>query len=259
MAFAELDGARIHYEINGEAGLPVLVLSNSLGVNLVMWEPQLGVLAPHFRVLRYDQRGHGKSSVPPGPYSIDQLGSDVLGLLDALETPRGSFCGISMGGLTGQWLGVNAPERLDKLVLANTAAKIGVEDVWNGRISTVLSEGLNSVIPGTLERWFSAEFRAAHPAIISATSAMLHATDVQGYAGCCAAIRDADFREAVRTTSTPTLVIAGTHDPVATPADGRFLASNIAGAKYVELPTAHLSNVEGSDQFNAVLLEFLCN
>lgn len=257
MAFVELGDAQIYYEINGDTAMPVLVLSHSLGVNLAMWGPQLSALAPHFRVLLYDTRGHGRSSVTAGPYTITQLGKDVLGLLDVLEIGRASFCGLSMGGVIGQWVGVNAPDRLDKLILANTAAKIGVEEVWNERISTVLREGLDSVIPGTLERWFTAEFRTAQPSVVSATSAMLHATDVHGYAACCAALRDADFREAIRTIATPTLVITGTYDPVTPPSEAHYLAENIAGTTYVELPTAHLSNVEKSAEFSAALLNFL--
>jgi len=257
MAFVELQDVRIHYEITGEAGLPVLVFSHSLGVNLSMWEPQIDALTPHFRILRHDTRGHGRSSVPQGPYEIAQLGRDVVALLDSLSIERASFCGISMGGVIGQWLGIHAAARLDKLLLANTAAKIGMEDVWNDRIRTVLNEGLDIVTPGTLERWFTPQFRVAEPAIIAATSTMLQATDPQGYAACCAAIRDADFRETVRKIAAPTLVFTGAHDPVTTPADGRFLASNIHGAKYVELRSAHLSNVEASAEFNAALLEFL--
>lgn len=257
MPFAELNSLRVHYEINGDDKLPTLVLSNSLGVNLTMWEPQFQALAPHFRILRYDTRGHGGSSIPPDPYNIAGLGQDVLHLLDVLEIERVSFCGISMGGVIGQWLGVNAPSRLDKLILANTAAKIGVEDVWNARIQTVLKDGLDTVIPGTLERWFTAEFRDAQPAIVAATRAMLHATTVQGYVACCAAVRDADFRNSIQAVTAPTLVITGTHDPVTTPSDGQFLAQNISGAKCVELNAAHLSNVESSAEFNAVVLNFL--
>jgi 3-oxoadipate enol-lactonase len=257
MPFADLNGLRTHYEVIGDATLPTLVFSHSLGVNLSMWEPQLSELAPNFRILRYDTRGHGQSSIPTGPYHVEDLGRDVLHLLDALDIERASFCGISMGGITGQWLGVNAPDRLDKLILANTAAKIGVEDAWNARIQTVLQDGLDTAIPGTLERWFTAGFRTAQPAIVAATRAMLHATTVQGYVACCAAVRDADFRSSIQAVPVPTLVIAGTHDPVTTPDDAQFLAQNISGAKYVELPAAHLSNVESSLEFNAAVLNFL--
>jgi len=257
VAFADLDRIQIHYELGGGAGRPVLVLSNSLGSNLAMWQPQITALASHFRVLRYDPRGHGKSSVPDGPSAIADLGRDVLGLLDMLGIDQACFCGISMGGVTGQWLALNAPERLEKLVLANTAAKIGTAETWNARIAIVEQDGLRTIIPGTLERWFTAGFRATQPEIVADIEAMLWATDSRGYASCCAAIRDADFRMNLREFVTPTLVISSTHDPVTPPDDGRFLAEGIAGARYVELAAAHLSNVEAAEGFNAALLDFL--
>lgn len=257
MAYAELDGVRMNYELTGAAGLPVLVLSHSLGTNLTMWQPQIDALSADFRLLCYDTRGHGKSSIPPGPYTIADLGHDLLQLLDALEIERTSFCGISMGGAIGQWLGIHAPHRLDRLILANTAAKIGNEEGWNTRIATVLQEGLPTIIPGTLERWFTTGFRASQPQTVAAIGAMLHSTDPQGYAATCAAIRDADFRATIQAIDASALIIAGSHDVGTTPADGRFLAEHIDGSQYVELPVAHLSNVEAASQFNAALLNFL--
>ena len=257
MAFAELDKLKLHYELTGASGLPVLILSNSLGANLAMWEPQVSVLGSRFRLLRYDTRGHGDSSVPPGPYTIEDLGQDVLRLLDFLEIDQASFCGISMGGSTGQWLGVNASSRIHKLVLANTAAKIGVAEVWNARIETVLKEGLESIVAGTMERWFTAAFRHEHPEIVAGISSTLRSTNLQGYVACCAAIRDADFRAVFRNISVPTLAIAGSQDVVASPQDVQFLAENIPSASYIELSAAHLSNVEVPDAFNSALLGFL--
>ena len=257
MAFVELDGIRIRYELTGDPGLPVLVMSHSLGVDLTMWEPQLAALAPHVRVLRYDTRGHGGSSVAEGPYTAADLGGDVLALLDALDVQQASFCGLSMGGVVGQWLGIHAQDRILKLVLADTAAKIGTEEGWNTRIETVLRDGLEPVVPGTLERWFTAPFRAAEPETIARTAAVLGATSAKGYAGCCAAIRDADFRRSIAQIGVPTLVITGSGDPVTPPADGRFMADSIAGSRYVELAAAHLSNVEAAGAFNEALLAFL--
>ena len=257
MPFAELDGVLVNYEFTGDAGLPVLILSHSLGANLTMWQPQIDALSAHFRLLWCDTRGHGQSSIPPGPYTIQDLGQDVLHLLDALEIDQASFCGISMGGVIGQWLGIHAAGRLHKLVIANSAAKIGTAEGWNARIATVLHEGLRNIIPATLERWFTADFRAAQPKVIAAIEAMLQSTDPQGYASNCAAIRDADFRTELHAINTPTLVIAGAHDPSTTPEDGRFLADNIDGSQYVELPAAHLSNVEAAGGFNTALLNFL--
>jgi 3-oxoadipate enol-lactonase len=257
MVFAELDGLRIHYELSGDAGKPLLVLSHSLGVAMAMWDPQLDMLGSHYRLLRYDTRGHGRSSVAAGSYSIHELAEDVLRLMDLLGIRKASFCGISMGGVVGQWLGIHASNRLEKLVLANTAAKIGSAEIWNGRIATVLAQGLEPVIEGTLERWFTAEFSQAHPEVVGSTRAMLGSTEVAGYVGCCAAIRDADFREELSSISVPMLIVCGTYDPVTTVADGHFLAAQIPGAKLVELSAAHLSNIEAASEFNLELLQFL--
>ena len=257
MAFADLDDLRMHYELSGDASLPVLVFSNSLGADLKMWEPQLSTLESRYCVLRYDTRGHGSSSVPPGPYKIDRLAEDVLDLLDELEIEQASFCGLSLGGVTGQWLGVYARHRLHKLILSNTAAKIGTDETWNARIATVTESGLDSIAPATMERWFTQSFRDAQPQVVAATAEILRSTNPEGYVACCAAIRDADFRSKVREIKTPTLIITGTHDPVTTPDDGRVLAENIAGGRFVELPAAHLSNTEAAAAFNTALLEFL--
>jgi 3-oxoadipate enol-lactonase len=256
MAFIDCEGIRLHYRLTGETGLPVVLFSNSLGADLSMWDPQLEAMAADFRILRYDTRGHGQSSAPPGPYAIADLGRDVLRLLDALAIERASFCGLSMGGLVGQWLGIHAAHRIDKLVLANTAAKIGIAELWNARIEFVRKEGLGPVVPGTLERWFTPGFHAANPAVVAATAAMFGSANVTAYAACCAAIRDADFRADLGSISAPALAIAGSFDPVTSPEDGRYLADSIPGASYVELPAAHLSNCESATAFNEALLGF---
>jgi 3-oxoadipate enol-lactonase len=257
MGFVELPDTRIHYQLSGSASLPALVLAHSLGVSMAMWNPQVEALQEHFRFLRYDVRGHGASSVPAGPATAEQLGRDVLGLLDALDIKRASFCGLSMGGTIGQWLGINAAGRLDKLILANTAAKIGNPEGWNTRIAQVVKDGLGDIIPATLERWFTAEFRDRNPETIARTRALLEATNVPGYAACCAAVRDADFRGDVGKITLPTLLIAGSHDPVTTSGDCLWLADNIPGAAFVELHAAHLSNVEAAAEFTSALLSFL--
>jgi len=249
--------ARIHYALEGQSGAPALMLSNSLGTNYSMWDPQLPELRKKLRVLRYDTRGHGQSSLTPGPYSIEQLGRDVMALLDALDLDRVHFCGLSMGGMIGMWLGANAPERLNKLVLCNTAAKIGTSEVWNARIEAVRKNGMKSVASAVVERWFSPAFREKPPATVSSTLKMLEAANPEGYAACCAAIRDFDFREQLSRIRVPTLVIAGAHDPSTPPADGRFLADQIQGAQYAELDAAHLSNIEAQDRFNNEVAKFL--
>lgn len=249
--------ARIHYELEGPTGAPAVVFSNSLGANYSMWDPQVREFQKHLRVLRYDMRGHGQSSLTPGPYSIEQLAKDVLVLLDALDLDRAYFCGLSMGGMIGMCMGVNAPERIHKLALSNTGAKIGTAEGWNSRIDAVQKNGMKSVASATVERWFTPAYRAKAPAIVASIQKMLEEANADGYVACCAAVRDFDFREQVSKIRLPTLVISGTHDPGTPPADGRFLAQQIPGARYAELNAAHLSNVEDQDRFNSELAAFL--
>jgi len=219
VAFADIGSIRIHYEFTGSAPHPVLVLSNSLGATLAMWEPQLDALSAHFRLLRYDTRGHGQSAAPTGPYTIADLAGDVLGLLDHLDIPQPSFCGISMGGQIGQWLAIHASNRIARVVLASTAAKIGTIDGWNNRVASVLEHGLEPLIPGTIERWLTAPFNAAHPEVGANIRSMLQGADRRGYAACCEAIRDADFRAEISRIAIPTLVISAAEDPATPPAD----------------------------------------
>lgn len=257
MAFLEIPAGRVHYELQGPSNAPVLALANSLGATLAMWEPQIAPLSRHLRLLRYDTRGHGLSSAPPGPCTLDDLGKDVLAMLDALQIERANFCGLSMGGLIALWLGIHAPERLQKLVVCNTAARVGTVDAWNSRIAAIRNDGMKAVAGGLMERWFTAGFRAKHPAIVESIRQMVLQAPVEGYVACCAAVRDADLRERVAEIKVPTLVIAGASDPVAPLADAQFLAANISGAKLVPLPAAHLSNVEAAGPFNAAVLKFL--
>jgi len=256
-AFVTVDGANFHCRFDGPEDAPVVVLSNSLGTDFAMWDPQVASLAHSFRVVRYDQRGHGKSAVTPGPYSIARLGQDVVGLLDALAIERAHFCGLSLGGMTGMWLGIHAPSRLRRLVLANTAARIGNPDNYNTRIEKVRTGGIASVSQAVLERWFTPSFIAEHPDRIAAMRQMMERTPVDGYVGCCAAVRDMDQRDEVALIGAPTLVIAGMHDLATPAADGRVLADRIKGANYVELDGAHLSNIEAAPAFTAALMDFL--
>jgi len=257
MPFADLSELRIHYSLTGPDSGPVLVLSSSLGGNLPMWDPQLAAFSSRYRLLRYSTRGHGQSSAPPGPYSIELLANDVLNLLDALRFDRVHFCGLSMGGQTGMWLGQHAPCRLHKLVLCNTGATIGTDVAWNARIDAVLSKGLADVSSAVVSRWFTPEFALLHPEVVASAKSIIESADPAGYASCCAAVRDFDVREILSSISVPTLVIAGSHDFATPAADGRFLAENIPGAQYVELRAAHLSNVEAAAQFISVVENFL--
>jgi 3-oxoadipate enol-lactonase len=257
MSFAQLKDVRIHYDLAGPANAPALMFSNSLGATLSMWNPQIPALQKQFRVLRYDTRGHGQSSVTPGPYSIEQLARDVLALLDELQLERVHFCGLSMGGQTGMWLALNAQARLNKLILCNTAAKIGTAEVWSSRIEAVRQGSMKSVSTAVMERWFSASYRASSLDVVASTKLMLEGASPDGYIANCAAVRDFDVREAIAAIRVPTLVIAGTHDAATTPADGRYVAGQIAGARYVELDAAHLSNIENRGRFNSEVSSFL--
>jgi 3-oxoadipate enol-lactonase len=249
--------AQIHYELEGQSGSPVLVFSNSLGADYSMWDPQACEFRKKVSVLRYDTRGHGQSPPTPGPYSIELLGKDVIAMLDALDLDRVHFCGLSMGGMIGMWLSLNAPERLNKLVLSNTAAKIGTAETWNARIEAVQKSGMKSVASAVLERWFTPAFRQKTPETMANILKMLEETNPEGYVACCAAVRDFDFRDQISKIGVPTLVIAGAHDPATPAADGRFLAQQIPGARYAELDAAHLSNIEAQDPFNNELAAFL--
>ena len=256
MPFVEVGELRTHYALTG-AKNPVLVFSNSLGTDFSMWNPQMADLERRFRLLRYDTRGHGQSSVTPGDYTIEQLGRDVLSLLDSLRLDRVHFCGLSMGGMIGIWLGIHAPNRLHRIVLCNTAARIGTKEIWNARIATVRKDGMKSVAAAVVERWFTPEFRASHGEEVAKAQQMLENSPPEGYAACCAAIRDMDQREEVARIKIPTLVIYGGRDPVIPVSEAQFLTDRIRGAEKVELAAAHLSNVEQADAFTEAVSKFL--
>lgn len=260
MPFVQLAEGELHYQLDGPLDAPVLVLSNSLGTDLHMWDIQIPAFTEHFRVVRFDTRGHGKSLVTKGPYTIEQLGHDVIALLDALQIQRAHFCGLSMGGLIGQWLGIHAGDRLQRLVVCNTAAKIGTPDVWNPRIERVLRDGPAAMVAlrdASIARWFTADFAAANPHQARQITDMLAATSHEGYAANCAAVRDADFREQLASIKVPTLVIAGTEDAVTPPAGGHFIQHHVKGAEYAEFYAAHLSNVQAGADFSHRVLTFL--
>lgn len=260
MPTVKLADGELNYRLEGPVDAPVLVLSNSLGTTHEMWDAQVPAFSEHFRVLRYDTRGHGSSSVTPGPYSIDQLGQDVLGLVDSLGIDRFAFCGLSMGGLIGQWLGIHAGERLTRLVVCNTGAKIGTDEVWDERINTVLEGGeqaMRDMRDASVARWFTPDFAAQHPVEVARITQMIASTSPAGYAANCAAVRDADYREQLGAIKVPTLIVCGSQDPVTTPEHGRFIQARVEGAELVEFEAAHLSNVEAGDAFTQRVLAFL--
>lgn len=247
----------LHHELVGENDAPCIVLSTSLGARMQMWQPQMQVLTQHFRVLRYDMRGHGGSPSPVGPYSIADLGNDVLQLLDHHDIPSTHFCGISLGGVIGQWLGVHAPDRIEKLVLCNTAAKVGTEEGWQKRITEVRANGMASIADTVISRWFTEPFAASHVEVVASIREGMPACNPEGYVACCEALRTCDLRNEIASITAPSLVIAGDHDVVCTPADAQFLQSQIPTSQQRVLPAAHLSNVEAAENFNQSLLSFL--
>lgn len=251
------DGCRIAYRFDGPEGAPVLLLSNSLGTDMGMWAPQMEEWTQRYRVLRYDQRGHGGSDAPAGGYSMDRLGRDVVELLDALDIARVHFCGLSLGGMTGQWLGIRAPERIDRMVLANTSGYMGPPGAWDARIALVREQGMAPLAQASVERWFTQGFAAGNAAAIAPIATMLQATDPQGYAGCCAAIRDMDMRVTASLIDLPTLVIGGSLDPATPPPHSEALTRAITAAQCRMLEAAHLSNVELPEIFGATVVEFL--
>jgi 3-oxoadipate enol-lactonase len=257
MPFCPMEGWSLHYEVEGGAGAPALILSNSLAADLSMWDRQTPRWAKHFRVVRYDQRGHGRSSATGADYSIDMLGRDVIALMDHLGIERADWCGISMGGMTGMWLAMHAPERVRRLVLANTAAQMPPRELWDERIATARTRGMEALATPTVERWFPAGFRAREPDTVAGIRTVVAATPVDGYAGCCAAIRDLDLRDGLGTIRHPALVIVGDKDPSTPPAAGEFIHAHIPGALIARLDAAHMSNVERPGEFGSLIEAFL--
>ena len=251
------DGARIYAQIEGDSDAPAILLSNSLGTRLEMWDWQMPALLEHFRVIRYDSRGHGRSDAPEGPYSIDSLARDALAVLDAAGVRRTHFLGLSKGGMVGQWLGANAPEVVDRLILANTSAHLPPRELWDQRIEAT-RQGMRALEQTILERWFTPGFLRSHPQDVDKVREMIRATPPQGYAGCCAAIRDMDQRGSLGRIQAPTMVIAGEKDPATTLAMAEELVGGIANAKLVVFDnTAHLSNVERAEDFSQAVMSFL--
>ena len=257
MTFIQVDDVRLHVRTDGDPARPCIVLSNSLGTDLSMWDPQATVLARDYYVLRYDTRGHGRSGRGAAPATLDRLGRDVAGLLDALAIPRAHFCGISMGGMTGQWLGIHAPHRLAKLVLANTAARIGTFEAWTARAAQVRADGMGGVADGAAARWFTPAFSARAPHVVARMIGRLREQDAEGYAACCDALAVADLRSTAGAIAVPTLVVAGAADPVTTVADAAWLRDRIPGAQLAEVAASHLSNIEADTQFTGALAAFL--
>ena len=251
------DSCRLFYRTEGPPDAPAVILSNSLGTDHMMWQPQAAVLNRQFRVVRYDQRGHGASDVFHCDYTLEQLGKDVLAIADRLGLERFSFCGISMGGLTGQWLGINAPQRIDRLVLSNTSAHFSPPEMWDERMSAIRQGGLAAISEMVLGRFFTQRFIQAQPGTAVQFRHVLEYMEPQGYLGCCAALKAADMQDALNRISAPTLVISGEHDQSTPPDRGDFIAGEIAGAEHIVLDAAHISNIEQPAAFTQALMDHL--
>lgn len=256
--FTTGDGVRLAYRFDGATDKPVLVLSNSIATTMDMWQGQVSALSKHFRVLRYDTRGHGASGVPVGAWSLDRLGRDVIELLDALDIERVHFLGLSLGGIVGQWLGIHVPQRIDRLVLSNTSDFLGPVDQWDQRIAEVLAApDMTESTETFLSNWFPAWMLEVQEPIVEEFRAMVMNTKRQGVAGSYAVVRDMDLRRTIALISRPTLVIAGQYDTVTLASHSERIAETIPGARLAVLPAVHLSNIEYPDEFVETVLEFL--
>ena len=234
----------VHHEVVGPYDAPTLVLSNSLGSTGAMWDPQVPTIAERLRVVRYEHRGHGGSPVPPGPYSLDDLGADAVRLLDRLGLERVHWCGLSLGGMVGMWLAINAPERIDRLVLCCTSAQLGPPEMWAQRAETVRAEGVEAIADAGIGRWLTEDFIDREPERTAAVRAMLVATPDEGYAACCGAIEHMDLIGELGAVRAPTLVIAGRHDPATPPEHAERIVAGVAGARLELVDAAHLATVE---------------
>ena len=240
----------LNYATFGDNTNPALIFSNSLGTSYHMWQPQIDALQNDYFIICYDTRGHGKSSAPTGPYNFDQLGQDVIDLLNHLSIDKAFFCGISMGGMTGQWLAINHPDRFYHLMLCNTAAKIGNEAAWTERAQLVREQGLAPIATTAASRWFTADFIDNHSDVVKALSDALAAGSSEGYASCCEALSNADTRELLKNICAPVTVVAGSKDPVTTVADGQYMVDHIPNAKLAIIDASHISNIEQPEVFN---------
>jgi 3-oxoadipate enol-lactonase len=257
MTIVHIQGRSFAVCIDGPDTAPPLLLSNSLSSDLSMWDDQVPDWSRDFRVIRYDQRGHGLSAAPPGPYSMERLGLDALAVLDQLGVEWAHFCGLSMGGMVGMWLLTHAPERIGRAILSNTSAHMGPVDLWNGRIALAREGGMEATVEPTVKRWVPAAFHASAPATIERMRNMIRRTSLDGYIGCCEAIRDMDQRETIQAIRKPVLVIIGSHDPATTPEAGRAIHAAIPGAGLAVLDAAHISNIQQPEAFTRTVREFL--
>ncbi|WP_425917417.1 3-oxoadipate enol-lactonase [Acinetobacter sp. TSRC1-2] len=251
------NGAQINYQTFGNVNKPAVIFSNSLGTNYGMWQPQINHFQNDFFVICYDTRGHGASSAPQGPYTLEQLGQDVVNLLDHLNIEKAVFCGISMGGLTGQWLAVHKAKRFNQVIVCNTAAKIGQEQAWNERAALVREQGLQPIAATAAGRWFTESFIKSNAAEVEKLQNSLAAGSAEGYASCCEALAKADLSEQLKDIAVPVLVVAGQQDPVTTVSDAQFMIEQIPNSQMFEINASHISNIECPNEFNQAVQQFI--
>jgi 3-oxoadipate enol-lactonase len=252
-----LSAVELPFRVDGADDAPPLVLSNSLGSTSEMWEPQVPALAERFRVIRYEHRGHGDAPVPPEPYDLEDLGADVLALMDRLGVDRADFCGLSLGGMVGMWLAINAPERIGRLVLLCTSPMLSREHDWALRGRTVREQGTGAVADAVVERWFTPGYAADNPQVVAGMRAMVADTPSVGYAGCCGAIERMDLEPELGSIGAPTLVIAGTNDPATPPAHAERIVAGIADSRMELVHAAHLANYERPAEVTRLILSHL--
>ena len=257
MSTVSSSGATIAYDIHGDASAPSLLFLNSIGSTRSLWDRQRRAFGGTHRVIRYDARGHGQSGVPPGPYTIAQLGQDALAILDAEQIAAAHVCGLSLGGITALWLAVHAPDRVRSLTMANTGARIGSAEFWDARMALVRERGMQAVADVAIPNWFTEGFRAREPATVQRFRDDIESTPAEGYLGCCAALRDEDLRESLHAVRCPVLAIAGVSDRSTPPELLQFVHDRLPGSRLVMLQAAHISNVEQETAFNAALSAFL--
>lgn len=258
MPTAQANGCPINYEVEGPQNAPVLILSNSIGTTLHMWDDQVPMFTKQFRLVRYDRRGHGKSGAPKGPYTIEMLARDALTVADAVGAKKFNWCGLSLGGMVGQWLGANVPDRLNKLVISNTNFFYPDKQPWDDRINLVTEKGMEALATPMMERWLTPETRAKAPEKVARVRAMFVATPVDGFVGCCFAIRAMDFRQSNTRISVPTLVMVGAKDVATLPAFGEEMIKQIKGSKLATIPdAAHIANVEQPKIYADTVINFL--
>jgi 3-oxoadipate enol-lactonase len=259
MAHISVNGIKLNYKFDGPEKGPVVMFSNSLASDLAMWDRQVSAFTKAgYRMLRYDSRGHGQSEAPRGPYTIETLTEDALALMDGLDLEKVHYCGLSMGGMVGQMLGTGHGDRLISLSLSSTSAYMPSKQLWDERIDAVRKDGMSAVADATIDRWFTKAGQEAHRSAVETVRGMILGTPVDGYCGCCAAIRDMDQRESIKAIALPTLVVAGEHDPATTVEDAELIHTLIRSSVLKVVPqAAHFVNVEKAQRFNTIVLDFI--